>query len=610
MEAQMERVKESKDNKTLDEIVEQLRNKNIVFFVGAGLSLGSGLPSWEALIKFLCKKNNIPFDDDIMKDPHAPGKGKYLQERAQLVEKTVASSHDIVKLINECFEEKKPPCGYAIDMQRLLVTIAARTSGVIFTTNYDDLLEQAAEREGIRKTVYAYHNLFSEDLDEVLRSNRSKNEGSLCIFKIHGTSVNGEKVILSDSSYDDAYRKKLISLHTKLSDINVFFLGCSFTDPYFGTEYRERMGCGKWYTFYPLLPGKTIDNKIIESQKINVVKYIISDKLKNDQHNKNIKELFDYLFDKLDFKSPVNVGSKSDILRVQNDGTIKKIKLTKELGEGWHLAGLFAVEEIICCREITRIPKEAFRNCRSLKIIRFDAEIIAIGAQAFAGCYNLEKIYSGNRVNEFISLERLGERAFKNCTVLSSMKFSDTCGVESVPEECFLGCKSLTQIDFPKYIKKIGNAAFSGCSSLQHFNFRNYQYLSEIGVSAFLRCCALNEAYIVDSVTEIGDSAFQECTELTTVRISDNLEKIARFCFADCSELEALINLEYSKVSSVETHAFQRCAKLRQINLPPSCKSIGEDAFMGCRALERVESSSNPRIAPTAFDGCRINGVC
>lgn len=603
----MEGFKNSQENViTLEKIVKKLRNKNTVFFVGAGLSLGSGLPSWEDLIKYLCEKNNIFFDNDIQKNPHAIDKGQYLQERAQQVEAEVDSPRDIVRLINKYFEENKPSCGYAIAIQRLLVTIAAQTSGVIFTTNYDDLLEQAAEREGIKKRVYAYPHLFSEELNEILNSNYSKNDGSLCIFKIHGTVSNGESVILSHSSYRDAYRKKLISVFTRLSDINILFLGCSFTDSYFETEYREGMGGGEWYTFYPLLSGETINNKIIESQNINVVKYIINDMQDNDQHNKNIKELFDYLSDKLDLKSPVNIGSNLDILRVRNDRTIKKIKLTKELGGDWRLAGLSAVEEIICCKEITRIPREAFFNCSSLRIIRLEAGITSIGAQAFDDCANLEKIYFGSSVNEFNSLKRLGEKAFRNCAALSSVKFLDTCGIDSIPEECFQGCISLTQVDFPKYIKKIGNNAFRDCNSLQHFNFRNYPYLSEIGVSAFLNCGALNEAYIVDSVTEIGNAAFQECMRLTMVRISANLKKIADYCFADCCELEALINLEYSKVSSVEMHAFQKCLKLRKIKLPTSCKSIGADAFIGCRALEQVEGSSTLKIDPTAFNDCKI----
>lgn len=591
----------------LDDIIRKLKAKEMAFFVGAGLSLGSGLPSWEELIKFLCQKYSIRFDDKFHGDPNDVNKGQYLQDIAEQVEKKVGSSRDIVKSINECFEEKKPDCGYSIDMQQLLVTIAARTSGVIFTTNYDDLLERAAESVGIKKTVFAFPELFkSADLKNVLKSNHIKrDDGSLCIFKIHGTAVNGERVVLSNSSYENAYRKQLISLITELSRINILFLGCSFTDSYFGTQYREEnMGDGKWYAFYPTLSAEKVKNSNLLSQNINVVGYIINDMFNNNQHNKNIKYLFEYFIDELNLSTPFNITSRMDIITVKNNQTIKKIRLVEGLERDWCLEGLSAVEEVVCCKEITRIPNRAFFNCKSLKKICFEAQLVAIGDQAFDGCVQLERIQCGDNVNVFRSLERLGEKAFRNCDELKSLDFGDECNIDFVPRECFQGCNSLAQVSFPKKIKKICENAFRDCVSLLHFNFQNYAELVEIGLNAFQHCCKLAEAYIMDAVSIIGGGAFQECVQLLSVRIPNNLKKVESYCFAECCSLESLTNLEYSSVSLIELHAFQNCRKLRRIAFPKSCNLIAAEAFMGCYSLDKIELSTKIEIHPSAFVGC------
>ena len=595
-------------DKYLDEIVNKLKAKEMAFFIGAGLSLGSGLPSWEELIKFLCEKYMIEFvEDKYNGDPTDVCKGQYLQDIAEQVEKKAELPGDIVKSINECFEARKPNHGYCINIQQLLVKIAAMTSGVIFTTNYDDLLERAAESMGIKKTVVAFPELFkSSDLKDVLKSNRIKrDDGSLCIFKIHGTAANGEKVVLSNSSYENAYRKQLISLITELSRINILFLGCSFTDSYFGTQYREEnMGDGKWYAFYPTLSTKKATNSNLLSQNINVVRYIISNMTDNNQHNENIKYLFEYFIDELGLSTPFNISSQMDILNVKNNRTIKKIRLAEGLErEDWSLNGLSAVEEIVCCKEITRIPNRAFFNCKSLKSIRFEAQLVSIGDQAFDGCVKLERIQCGENVNVFCSLERLGEKAFRSCDKIQRLDFGDECNIDYVPNECFQGCKSLVQVSFPQKTKKIGENAFRDCESLLHFDFQNYRELLEIEPNAFQHCCKLVEAYIMDSVSIIGGGAFQECLQLWAVRIPKNLGYIERFCFAECCALEELINLKYSNVSSIELHAFQNCRRLRRIECP-SCNKIAAEAFSGCYNLDKIDYATNCIIHPSAFKEC------
>ena len=593
------------DLRTLNELVNQLTNKeNVMFFVGAGLSLGSGLPSWEELVIRLGQDFGINVEDPIP-DAHADGKGERLQQLAQQIEKAAGSSRKVVEKINKYFDEIKPVGGYSVRLQRMLIRIVARTSGVIFTTNYDRLLEKAAEEEGVKYKVFSYPDLLTDDFSYLTGSGRAEQDGCLYIYKIHG-SLENDRVVLSNSSYEEAYRKKLYSVLTILSQKNMFFLGCSFTDNYFGTEYREDIGTGHWYTYYPLsISTKEVENYNIKSQNIKVVGYIMDDMSSSLEHNGNIEDLFDYLTKALALNAAVPVRSMLDVATIGINGAIKNVELTKELLDinNWSLESLTNIEEVICCSDIKNIPNHAFCNCRSLKRIVFKSNVVAIGDQAFDGCNNLKEIVTPSGVNKFTALSRLGNMVFNNCVSLEMLEFEDSCSLNHVPAHCFQGCINLAYIRVPSGIVEIGASAFYNCRSLKHFNFSVYEKLKSIKIRAFVNCDALQEALLGDSVNEIGEGAFQDCEHLQVVRIPRGLKVVSRWCFADCCSLESLTMMYDSTIKTIESQAFRRCSILNHVEFPKTLEEIKANAFLSCVRLNDVRFNSKPRIQDSAFDG-------
>ncbi len=91
-------------------------------------------------------------------------------------------------------------------------------------------------------------------------------------------------------------------------------------------------------------------------------------------------------------------------------------------------------------------------------------------------------------------------------------------------------------LTFDDEVTKIGDYAFSGCTSLTTITIPNS--VTSIGERAFYNCTSLTSVTIPDSVTSIGSSAFYSCTSLTSVTIPDSVTSIGAQAFQDCTSLK------------------------------------------------------------------------
>lgn len=122
------------------------------------------------------------------------------------------------------------------------------------------------------------------------------------------------------------------------------------------------------------------------------------------------------------------------------------------------------------CKNLERIDlggrnveTEAFMNCSALKSV---PRMCVVGARAFMGCTALENVVQRDY--------SVPEMAFKNCTSLRSFSFDPVPFLpenETIGEEAFSGCTSLSEIAIIPEIESIDARAFYGCSSLQSVSF-------------------------------------------------------------------------------------------------------------------------------------------
>lgn len=177
--------------------------KRLVVFVGAGASIDSGLPSWGKAIEIIADKLGLKSTAlDYMKIPQYYYNKYRNKEYVQLMRK-------IFK-----FKEDLPVC----DVQRNIVRLNTHT---IITTNYDNLIEKAAQENA------EFIQVISKDNSLSYRSAEKE------IIKMHGDFENENFVLREDDYLHYSENFKLIGAYVKslIATNVVLFIGYSFSDP-------------------------------------------------------------------------------------------------------------------------------------------------------------------------------------------------------------------------------------------------------------------------------------------------------------------------------------------------------------------------------------------
>ena len=218
-------------------------------------------------------------------------------------------------------------------------------------------------------------------------------------------------------------------------------------------------------------------------------------------------------------------------------------------------------DEIDGCR-VTGIEREAFRECRSLTSVTIPGSIVNIGNGAFSecNCLDLFVVEEGNARYKTVQglliedegtlvavpgtltsvdipdcVTKIGDCAFFNCEGLRTVTIPDS--VTSIGENAFCGCNNLTNVTIPASVKSIGNGAFSFCDKL--LNVTILDGVKVIGSCAFFSCKSLTELKFPGSIDEIGDSAFGKCFELKRLVFTDGVgnKNISENAFEGCEKL-------------------------------------------------------------------------
>ncbi len=166
------------------------------------------------------------------------------------------------------------------------------------------------------------------------------------------------------------------------------------------------------------------------------------------------------------------------------------------------------------------------------------------------------------------------------------INFIQTVGADSISsigDYSFYHAEKLIRLETSEEIKKIGNYAFSGCSSLC---FLDISTIESIGSGAFENNISLTDGIALIKVLSIGPGAFKGCTAITDVTFGIYLTSLEEEVFAGCTLLNSIIIPE--SITAIKNGAFKDCIKLRTINIPDQVEEIGNQVFSGDFALEKV----------------------
>ena len=209
---------------------------------------------------------------------------------------------------------------------------------------------------------------------------------------------------------------------------------------------------------------------------------------------------------------------------------------------------------------VTSIGDRAFQNCSSLTSITLPSSVTSIGDWAFLGCYALAEVYNyssltvtaGSSSNGYLgqyakvvykASDLTGAKPETRITVVDNVQYYNYGDdfIALAPTS-----RNVTEVILDNRATEINQRAFQDCSSLTSVNFENNSQLTSISEAAFLRCNSLASITIPESVKSIGNYAFNTCSSLTSITIPESVTSIGYYVFTDCS---SLVSVEFKNTT-------------------------------------------------------------
>lgn len=249
--------------------------------------------------------------------------------------------------------------------------------------------------------------------------------------------------------------------------------------------------------------------------------------------------------------------------------------------------------------KVTCIDNGAFYKNETLTEVTLPSSIRTIGANAFHGCTELEKVNGLEKVKEF------GEYAFAK----TKLKSADLSGAQGfLGEGLFNGCTSLKKVALGEKVTDIGAYAFSGCSALSKIDTSKVKSFGEF---SFYKCTALKKASFANAVRFWSD-AFNG-SGLTSVKIPKTVTTLDPNCFSYCMSLKKVV-LNFGKemsygIRSLRTDCqcwtFAGCRNLKNVTIGKNVSELGYKMFADT-GIESITIPANTKcIDETTFADCK-----
>ncbi|HRH03874.1 MAG TPA: SIR2 family protein [Bacteroidia bacterium] len=307
---------------SLSELISELRTKSkdkLILFAGAGISIGSKLPSWSEFLDYYlqyCRRLLNDFIDSRESDIKQKGSSIYSEELIEGFKKVVDSAeaskshplkaisllnlkleelpfyenlkHDIYDAVFKMFADKEP--------NEIHKAIIRAKFSCILTTNYDNLLTKAARElnNDYRRNVYDYTK--TQQIASCMYNSTP------FILHVHGSVesfLTGKpNLILTKNDYQRIAKDNSVFrflLKSLFLDNNVIFVGFGNTDPHIldiidemDYFFPRKMKSNDMPTYYLLTDKVSEVDELLTSY--SSLRYVIIDHASDD-----LKNLFEEL---------------------------------------------------------------------------------------------------------------------------------------------------------------------------------------------------------------------------------------------------------------------------------------------------------------------------
>ncbi len=201
-----------RNRKRFEDLCEEVKKENVIPFVGSGMSVPSGLPTWSDFLRRLCKDSKLGRDEleALLSEC------KFEEAVDALIAKNTKG------LFEEGIEHELRLQNNA-EIAGAVLLLPELFKPLVITTNLDNILEQ----------VYSANACaFSQILagSRIADYPRLRSSKETFLLKIHGDRTDHKSRVLSQKEYENAYRatssiREEIELIVKTH--RILFLGCS-----------------------------------------------------------------------------------------------------------------------------------------------------------------------------------------------------------------------------------------------------------------------------------------------------------------------------------------------------------------------------------------------
>ena len=224
----------------------------------------------------------------------------------------------------------------------------------------------------------------------------------------------------------------------------------------------------------------------------------------------------------------------------------------------------------------TSIGDRVFMNCSSLTNVYLPSTLVAINNRAFEGT-SITNITIPSKV------KILGTYVFSRCSQLKTANINTTI-ITELKEGLFTGCYSLTRLNIPSSIKKIGDSFAYGCSSLSSVTIPSS--VTSIATNAFAECTNLYSVSLPSSVTDFGNSTFRNTKWINNQPRTSGLV-IKNGFIINASKAKGTVNIP-STVKKIPSYTFYGSTAITNVVMPTALTLIGQNAFTDCTNLTSV----------------------
>lgn len=213
----------------LDFLWEEISTENSVLFVGAGVSSGR-FPRWQHLINHLRDEFGITSQASDALD----------------IPQWVVEAHGRAALESRMVEVFRDPSKEPTELQRLL---ACYPFDIVFTTNFDQLMEQALQAQAHQVNVVI----------EDSQVGRIRKDDRVTLVKMHGCVSAPDTIVVTRDDYETyaQHHPAIVTyLQLLLATRTFLFVGFSLTDPNFRAIYstvQHVLGAYRRFAFATML---------------------------------------------------------------------------------------------------------------------------------------------------------------------------------------------------------------------------------------------------------------------------------------------------------------------------------------------------------------------